>query len=165
MGEKRSYQQRFRLLKNDLNLSNKDIAEITGNDPNSIRTVTQLKATLPRWAKLSIYVHKIMKSKNKFKMEKVIEFLVSSGLLPEDIDQTLLSKKIVIYGEWTLDDDIVITEKRVGAYGDDIFFKGVDFDLEIPDIVKYDDYKKTESKFIENLREMYPNFQISVKID
>jgi len=46
-------------MKKGLGLTNKDIAEITGNKPASIGTVTQPNGDFPRWAKLAIYIYEL----------------------------------------------------------------------------------------------------------
>jgi hypothetical protein len=44
-------------MKKGMKLTNTDIAEITGNTPESIATTTQPKSKFPRWAKLAIVVY------------------------------------------------------------------------------------------------------------
>ena len=43
----------------DLGLSYKDLAEITGNSYDSIKTVLQPNKEIPRWVHLAIYVWKV----------------------------------------------------------------------------------------------------------
>lgn len=58
--------ERYREMKKGLGLTNSDIAEITGNSAESIKTVTQKNKQLPRWVKLSIYIYeKFNQSKTK----------------------------------------------------------------------------------------------------
>mgnify|MGYP005678339405 CR=1 FL=1 len=58
--------ERYKAMKEGLKLTNSDIAEITGNSAESIKTVTQKNKVLPRWVKLSIYIYeKFNQSKNK----------------------------------------------------------------------------------------------------
>ena len=52
-------------MKEGLKLTNSDIAEITGNSAESIKTVTQKNKQLPRWVKLSIYIYEKFNSKNQ----------------------------------------------------------------------------------------------------
>lgn len=59
-----NWHDRFKLMKLELKLTNKDIAEITGNTPNSIKSVTQPKNEFPRALKLSIYIYERMSSEN-----------------------------------------------------------------------------------------------------
>ena len=58
--------ERYKAMKEGLKLTNSDIAEITGNSAESIKTVTQKNKELPRWVKLSIYIYeKFNQSKTK----------------------------------------------------------------------------------------------------
>jgi len=50
-------------LKEDLEITNKEVSEITGNTEDSIRTVTQYNAVFPRWLKFALYVHREMGKK------------------------------------------------------------------------------------------------------
>lgn len=54
-----TYHTRYKEMKKGLGLTNKDIAEITGNKPASIGTVTQPNGDFPRWAKLAIYIYEL----------------------------------------------------------------------------------------------------------
>lgn len=47
---------RYKNMKSSLGWTNKDVAEITGNTPDSIKTVTQPNKEIPRWLKLAIVV-------------------------------------------------------------------------------------------------------------
>ncbi len=47
---------KFKSLKKSLNLTNADIAKITGSTTDSIKSVTQPNKELPRWLKFAIYV-------------------------------------------------------------------------------------------------------------
>lgn len=51
-----NWRKRYYRMKDELGLSNSDIAEITGNTANSIKCVTQSNRGLPRWVKLSIVI-------------------------------------------------------------------------------------------------------------
>lgn len=63
--------ERYKAMKEGLKLTNSDIAEITGNSAESIKTVTQKNKQLPRWVKLSIYIYeKFNQSKTKSNGEK-----------------------------------------------------------------------------------------------
>jgi hypothetical protein len=57
--------ERYIEMKKGLGLTNSDIAEITGNSAESIKTVTQKNKQLPRWVKLSIYIYE------KFNQSKI----------------------------------------------------------------------------------------------
>tara|TARA_Y100000592_G_C5471315_1_gene319684 strand:+ start:672 stop:860 length:189 start_codon:yes stop_codon:yes gene_type:complete len=57
--------ERYKAMKEGLKLTNSDIAEITGNSAESIKTVTQKNKQLPRWVKLSIYIYEKFNSKNQ----------------------------------------------------------------------------------------------------
>jgi len=54
------WNSRYGAMKKALNLTNKKVAEITGNTPNSIGVMTQPKAEFPRWAKLAVVVFEKM---------------------------------------------------------------------------------------------------------
>ena len=51
-----NWHERYNLMKKAMGYTNKDIAEITGNTYESVRTVTSKKNKLPRWIKLSIVI-------------------------------------------------------------------------------------------------------------
>lgn len=57
MGKEEEYSKKFNSMKKDLGLTNKDVAEITGNQKQNIDNTTGPKASFPRWAKLAIWVH------------------------------------------------------------------------------------------------------------
>lgn len=48
----------FKSMKNDLNLTNADIAEITGLSVDSVKNQTQSSKELPTWIKSMLYVWK-----------------------------------------------------------------------------------------------------------
>ena len=50
-------------MKKELGLTNSDIAEITGNSADSVKSVTQHNKEIPRWLKLAIVVHERWKKK------------------------------------------------------------------------------------------------------
>lgn len=58
-----NWHERFKAMKRELGLSNSDIAEITGNSADSIKSVTQPNKEIPRWLKLAIWVHERWKKK------------------------------------------------------------------------------------------------------
>ena len=51
-----NWYNRFKEMKSELGLTNSDIADIIGNTPDSVKTVTQPNKELPRWLKLAIVV-------------------------------------------------------------------------------------------------------------
>jgi len=57
MGE---WHERFKVMKKDLGLTNSDIAEITGNSADSVKSVTQPNKKIPRWLKLAIVIYERM---------------------------------------------------------------------------------------------------------
>lgn len=59
------WHQRYREMKEALQLTNTDIADITGNSPNSVKTVTQPNRKLPRWLKLSIVIFERLHQEKK----------------------------------------------------------------------------------------------------
>lgn len=58
-----NWHKRYKAMKDGLGLTNSDIAEITGNTSDSIKSVTQPKKDLPRWAKLSIVIFERLSDK------------------------------------------------------------------------------------------------------
>ena len=58
-----NWHERFKVMKKELGLSNSDIAEITGNSADSIKSVTQPNKEIPRWIKLAIVIHERWKKK------------------------------------------------------------------------------------------------------
>ncbi len=62
-----NWHNRYIAMKKELGLTNSDISEITGNTPDSIKTVTQKNKELPRWIKLSIYIYEKYNQSNKTK--------------------------------------------------------------------------------------------------
>jgi hypothetical protein len=52
-----NWHERFKKMKEGLRYTNSDIAEITGNTADSIKSSTQPNKELPRWLKLSIVIY------------------------------------------------------------------------------------------------------------
>lgn len=55
-----NWHDRFKAMKKGLGYTNSDIAEITGNSSDSIKSTTQPNKDLPRWLKLSIVIYERM---------------------------------------------------------------------------------------------------------
>lgn len=60
---KYNWHERYKAMKRELGLTNSDIAEITGNSADSVKSVTQPNKEIPRWLKLAIVVHERWKKK------------------------------------------------------------------------------------------------------
>jgi hypothetical protein len=58
-----NWHNRYKKMKSGLGLTNPDIAEITGNSADSVKSVTQPNKEIPRWLKLSIVVYERMLAK------------------------------------------------------------------------------------------------------
>lgn len=58
-----NWHERYKAMKKELGLTNSDIAEITGNSADSVKSVTQPNKEIPRWLKLAIVVHERWKKK------------------------------------------------------------------------------------------------------
>lgn len=58
-----NWHERFKVMKSGLKLTNSDIAEITGNSADSVKSVTQPNKEIPRWLKLAIVVYERMVAK------------------------------------------------------------------------------------------------------
>jgi hypothetical protein len=55
------WHKRFKEMKKGMGYTNFDIAIITGNTEDSIKTTTQPKKDLPRWLKLAIVIYEKLK--------------------------------------------------------------------------------------------------------
>jgi hypothetical protein len=55
-----NWHKRFKAMKSELGLTNSDIAKITGNSADSVKSVTQPNKPIPRWLKLSIVIFERM---------------------------------------------------------------------------------------------------------
>ena len=55
-----NWHDRFKKMKKALQYTNRDIAEITGNTEDSVKSTTQPNKDLPRWLKLTIVVYERM---------------------------------------------------------------------------------------------------------
>lgn len=60
-----NWHERFKEMKNGLGYTNTDIAEITGNTPDSIKSSTQPNNEIPRWLKLAIVVYESTLNRNE----------------------------------------------------------------------------------------------------
>jgi len=52
-----NWHERYKTMKKGLKLTNRDIAEITGNTYDSIKSTTQPNKDIPRWLRLAIVVY------------------------------------------------------------------------------------------------------------
>lgn len=59
-----SWHDRFKAMKSGLGLTNSDIADITGNSADSVKSVTQPNKEIPRWLKLAIFVYERLSEQN-----------------------------------------------------------------------------------------------------
>lgn len=55
------WHNRFKEMKKGMGYTNSDIAEITGNTEDSIKSTTQPNKDLPRWLKLAIVIYEKLK--------------------------------------------------------------------------------------------------------
>lgn len=60
-----NWHERYKKMKKELGLTNSDIAEITGNSADSVKSVTQPNKEIPRWLKLAIVVHERWEKKRE----------------------------------------------------------------------------------------------------
>lgn len=58
-----NWHERYKEMKSGLGLTNSDIAQITGNSADSVKSVTQPNKQIPRWLKLAIVVYERMLAK------------------------------------------------------------------------------------------------------
>ena len=59
-----NWHSRFKAMKSGLGLNNPDIAQITGNSSDSVKSVTQPNKEIPRWLKLAIVVYERLSEQN-----------------------------------------------------------------------------------------------------
>lgn len=57
-----NWHNRFKEMKSELGLTNSDIADVTGNTPDSVKSTTQPNKELPRWLKLAIVIFERMRN-------------------------------------------------------------------------------------------------------
>jgi len=55
-----TWHERYKEMKSGLGLTNSDIADVTGNSADSVKSVTQPNKEIPRWLKLAIVVYERM---------------------------------------------------------------------------------------------------------
>lgn len=60
-----NWHQRFKEMKNGLGYTNSDLARITGNTADSIKSSTQPNKEIPRWLRLAIVVYETTHSKSE----------------------------------------------------------------------------------------------------
>ena len=58
------WHKRYKAMKKGLGLTNYDIAKITGNSADSVKSVTQPNKEIPRWLKLAIIVYERLSEQN-----------------------------------------------------------------------------------------------------
>lgn len=87
-----NWHERFKEMKAGLGYTNADIAAITGNTPDSIKTATQPSNELPRWLRLAIVIYENTHNKiqtvemlKKQSKEDVFDFIKSRLAFSEDI--------------------------------------------------------------------------------
>ena len=61
---KLNWHSRYKEMKSGLGLTNSDIADITGNSADSVKSVTQPNKDIPRWLKLAIVVYERLSEQN-----------------------------------------------------------------------------------------------------
>ena len=59
-----NWHSRFKAMKSGLGFTNSDIADITGNSADSVKSVTQPNKEIPRWLKLAIVVYERLSEQN-----------------------------------------------------------------------------------------------------
>lgn len=59
-----NWHNRYEAMKSGLGFTNSDIADITGNSANSVKSVTQPNKSKPRWLKLAIVVYERLSEQN-----------------------------------------------------------------------------------------------------
>jgi len=61
---KLNWHNRYKEMKSRLGLTNSDIADITGNSADSVKSVTQPNKDIPRWLKLAIVIYERLSEQN-----------------------------------------------------------------------------------------------------
>jgi len=59
-----TWHKRYKAMKSGLGLTNSDIADITGNSADSVKSVTQPNKDIPRWLKLAIVIYERLSEQN-----------------------------------------------------------------------------------------------------
>ena len=59
-----NWHKRYKEMKSGLGFTNSDIADITGNSADSVKSVTQPNKEIPRWLKLAIVVYERLSEQN-----------------------------------------------------------------------------------------------------
>ena len=59
-----NWHNRYKAMKSGLGLINSDIADITGNSADSVKSVTQPNKEIPRWLKLAIVIYERLSEQN-----------------------------------------------------------------------------------------------------
>ena len=59
-----SWHNRYKAMKQELGLTNSNIADIIGNTVDSVKSVTQPNKEIPRWLKLAIVVYDRLSEQN-----------------------------------------------------------------------------------------------------
>lgn len=62
--QKMNWHNRYKAMKSGLGLTNSDIADITGNSADSVKSVTQPNKEIPRWLKLTIVIYERLSEQN-----------------------------------------------------------------------------------------------------
>lgn len=69
----KNYPIRYKAMKKDLKLTNKDFAEMSGNTPDSVEVVTSGRVRFPGWARavVEMYEKYIKKDSFEYMLEKL----------------------------------------------------------------------------------------------
>ena len=104
-----NWHERFKEMKKGLGYTNSDIAEITGNTADSIKSSTQPNKEMPRWLKLAIVVYESNPGK-----------AIASSILQQQTKEEVFNfirKRLAFKEEWTsqlryIDPDVISKQHR-----------------------------------------------------
>lgn len=98
------------------------------------------------------------------KTAKVRASLIAKGLISA-ADCARAKDTICIEGEWNAWSRLSVEDVRVGVSAEDIFFKGIPVRIPLPPVPLGLSYAESETKFLEDVATMYPDFHVMIKID
>ena len=97
-------------------------------------------------------------------LDQVKSELIDKGLMSEDIVHDANVRTLLIKGEWTRDNKIMVKTYQ-GLSGEGIIGKYVEDSFSLPEIMISEDIEEVERKFISDLRSMYIGFRVFVQMD
>lgn len=90
--------------------------------------------------------------------------LLEKGLISVEAMEMATKEAISITGQFDGCGGIDIKSVSAGIFGNGVFFKGIRVKIDLPEIEQSND-DEAESKFKADLKKMYPDYTILLKID